>query len=147
MINLQNGTYDLKNNTFRKHTPADLLSKQTGTAYNPKATCEKWRQFLNKIFDNDSELISFVQKIMGVCLTGTSDFQYFVFCYGSGANGKSTLFNVMQKLLNPANNNNDGYYFKIEIGSLLIQNNQKTDLTAIARMYGKRLVIATEIHQ
>ena len=145
LINLQNGTYELKQNIFRKHTPADLLSKQTGTAYNPKATCNKWIQFLDKIFDSDHELISFVQKIMGVCLTGTSDFQYFVFCYGSGANGKSTLFNVMQKLLNPANNNSDGYYFKIEIGSLLIQNNQKTDLTAIARMYGKRLVIATEI--
>jgi putative DNA primase/helicase len=55
---------------------------------------------VNEIFGGDEALMAFLQRAVGYALTGWTLEQVFFFCYGAkGANGKSTLFDVLRALL------------------------------------------------
>ena len=54
--------------------------------------------FLMQIFNNDLQLIHFVQKAMGYSLSGNMSEQCLFILWGTGANGKSTFLNVLQYL-------------------------------------------------
>ncbi len=138
LFNLQNGTYDFKAKKFRQHSPSDMLTKSSRIEYNPSAECPNWIDFLNKIFDGENDLILFIQKNIGYSLTGMTDLQYLVFCYGSGANGKSTFFKVCNLLLGD-------YYGSIPISVLLSKQQENTTDYQVAKCKGTRMVVASEI--
>jgi P4 family phage/plasmid primase-like protien len=151
LINLKNGIYDLKNFKFIKANSDYLCQKQSGAIYDPDAKCDYWLQFLDKIFDGSKEIIRFIQQNFGLWLSGLTDSQHVLFCYGTGANGKSTLFKVAQMLLNGIDefgrlNENGGYYTTIDIDALLTKKNaNQTGKYDLAKLQGARLAIASEI--
>ena len=132
-----NGVYDLKNQAFDKHRPQFLISKSPSCDYDDKAQCPNWERFIEMIFMEDKQLIDYVQRAVGYSISGLKDFQGFFFCFGHGANGKSTFFNVLKLLL-------QDYYQTIPIDSLLAKNAQGTDYH-IATLKGSRLVVSSEI--
>lgn len=132
-----NGVYDLKNGQFHEHLPQFMISKAPSTDYVEGADCPKWKEFVERIFLGNKPLIDYVQKAVGLSFSGLSDFQGFFFCFGSGANGKSTFFNVLKLLLQE-------YYQNIPIESLLSRNAQGNDYN-IATLKGSRLVVSSEI--
>ena len=95
---LANGVLDLSNREFIPHSPKHWIMTCSPYKYDPQATCPNWVKFLNLIFQGNQELIVFIQKYVGLCLTGEIH-DSFLFCYGSGHNGKSTFFEVIQKIL------------------------------------------------
>jgi P4 family phage/plasmid primase-like protien len=151
LINLQNGIYDLKNDNFREHTYKDKFKKIAGATYKEVAFCDQWLLFLDKIFNKNDDLIYFIQKLCGNWLSGRTDLQNIFFAFGTGANGKSTFFNVMQMILNGIDDNgnlidNDGYFTKIKIDTLLIKKFiDNTSDYQVAKLQGVRLAIASEI--
>ena len=56
--------------------------------------------FFASLFDNDQELVDFVQRWLGYCLTGDTKAQKFAIFTGTGSNGKSLLVEVVSHLLN-----------------------------------------------
>jgi putative DNA primase/helicase len=84
----------------------------------------------------DLELQKFLQRYMGYCLTGFTTEQAFVFCYGTGANGKGTFINTIVKVF--------GDYAKTATMDTFIASHNDHHLTELANLHGARLVTAQE---
>lgn len=137
-INLKNGEFDLKNYEFNPHTFEQMHTKQTCVTYQKDAKCTKFLLFLDRIFDSDLQLMRFIRQFVGVTLVGEPLLQGFVYCYGGGANGKSTFFQILLKLLND-------YSKTVRIDLLIDKKGGTTADYEKCDLHGTRLVIASEI--
>src|SRR5260370_40650187 len=67
--------------------------------YDPNAKAPRWKRFVSEVMGESTELITYLQRVVGYCMTGdTSEQAFFVF-YGTGANGKSTFLEVIRAVL------------------------------------------------
>lgn len=98
LLNVKNGIIDLETLEIIEHDPKNGLSKIANVKYDPDAKCPIWEEFLKTIFVGDMNLIKFVQKALGYSMTGKTGERVFFILYGRGANGKSTLLNVIQAI-------------------------------------------------
>jgi len=137
VLNLSNGTLDLRTGQLGEHRREDLLTKLAPVAYDPEAQCPRWEAFLSGILAGDAELIRFLQKAMGYSLTGSTHEQCLFILYGTGANGKSTLIQTISALLGD-------YARQTPTDTLLVQRGDgpRNDL---ARLQGARFVSAVEV--
>jgi putative DNA primase/helicase len=99
LLNVANGTIDLRTGVLREHRPEDLITRLVPVAYDPDATCPTWQRFLNRIMGGKQALIDFLQRAVGYSLTGSTREQVLFLMYGTGANGKSTFLDALQALL------------------------------------------------
>jgi putative DNA primase/helicase len=145
LLNLPNGTLDLRDDVaelgcfrLRGHSRSDYVSKLAGAAYDPNAEVPRYLAFLDRIMP-DRERQNFLQRWFGYCLSGSTREQNLVIAYGTGANGKSTLFDVVAKVMGD-------YAVTIDIKSLL-HNEYKRGADPspdLARLAGTRLALANE---
>lgn len=136
LINLQNGTLNLKIGQLQEHKREDFMTKISPVTFDASATCERWLTFLNRIFESNASVIEYVQKITGQCLTGdASEEQLFIF-WGKGANGKSTLIETLAYIL--------GDYSKTIGIESLMKKERSSISNDIARLKGARFVSANE---
>lgn len=138
ILNLKNGTMDLQTMEFKEHKASDMLMKITGVNYQPRAECPKWKAFLNKIFEGNSDLINYMQTALGYSLTGDIGEQCWFILYGIGANGKTTFMNVVQAILGDyaINSPFETFLSKGKFGGGIPND--------LARMKGARFVSASE---
>jgi putative DNA primase/helicase len=99
LLNVLNGTMDLKTGTLREHRREDLITKLCPVIYDPSAKCDRWLSFLNEIFPAQPEYINFLQRSVGYCLTGDTEEQCFWMLIGVGKNGKSKFMEAIKFLL------------------------------------------------
>ncbi len=134
--NLLNGTLDLRTGQLHPHDRADLLTQLVPVAYDPDAPCPRWEAFLERIFDGNAGLISFVQRAVGYSLTGLATEQVLFLAIGTGSNGKTTFFEVFRRLLGE-------YATNAEFNTFLKRSSDgvRNDL---ARLVGTRVVSAAE---
>jgi putative DNA primase/helicase len=85
------------------------------------------------------ELRSYVQKLIGYCLTGAQRDQLLPIFYGTGANGKSTFINLLIEML--------GDYAQNAAPDLFMAKRNDTHPTERADLFGRRLVVATETEE
>jgi len=69
LLNVENGTLDLKTGDLLPHRREDLITKILPVAYDPAATCPAWDAFLNCVMAEDKNQIRFIQKAIGYSLT------------------------------------------------------------------------------
>jgi putative DNA primase/helicase len=81
------------------HRRDDMLTRIVPHAYDPGATCPRWRAFLDE-FLPDEAVREFVQTFSGIGLLGRT-VQKVVFHYGSGANGKSVFLETLMRVIGP----------------------------------------------
>jgi putative DNA primase/helicase len=98
LLNVANGTLDLRTGTLRQHQRSDLITKLIPIVYDPESTCPLWETFLDRIFAGNQELITFIWKAVGYSLTGLTIEQCFFLLYGIGSNGKSTFLDTLRYL-------------------------------------------------
>jgi len=134
-LNVQNGTVDLHAGTLHPHQRADLLTKSSPVSYDPAATCPRWEQFLREVFCEEEELIRYVQRFAGYCLTGDTREQNLVFMVGKGANGKSVLLETLRSLL--------GEYAQ-DTSFATFLDKRDTSTSDLAGLVGARMVTASE---
>ncbi|MGG5461201.1 DNA primase family protein [Clostridium sp. B9] len=97
IVNTRNGLLDIRDGSFKEHTPSYLSTVQLNVEYNPHADCPQFKKFLNEVLD--CRLIPLVQEIVGYLLTtNTAAQKSFVF-WGPARTGKSTLLWVVEYLL------------------------------------------------
>ncbi|MEM1149232.1 MAG: phage/plasmid primase, P4 family [Pseudomonadota bacterium] len=120
------------------HSREDLLTKITGGAYDEAAKCPKFENFLQRIVP-DEEVRAFLKRWFGYVLTGLIHEQVFVFFYGEGANGKSTLVDIIARVLGD-------YAVTIPFATLAGDDRRKGgDATPdLVRLPGARMVRASE---
>ncbi len=141
ILNLNNVSYDLLNHKYRRHSQDDNLTIVLPYDFDSKSKCPVWEKFLNRIFDNDKELIGYIQELIGYTLTGETKLQSWFFLYGSGRNGKSVFSEIINRLLG-------SYGTKIRTESIMAKDNNSGGDKAnpeIAKLKGKRFVLASEI--
>jgi putative DNA primase/helicase len=99
LLNVANGTIDLKTGELHPHRREDLLTKLAPVEFNPKAACPTWDRFLEEVFKGRRGLIDFVKRAVGYSLAGTVREHVLVICWGSGRNGKGTLVETIMGTL------------------------------------------------
>jgi len=136
LLNCTNGTLDLRTGELRPHDKADFLTQLCPVAYDPNAPYGTWRAFLSTVLNGDRDLVCYVQRLVGFCLTGSTREHLLPFLYGVGANGKSTFVGTILAMLGP------DYAIKAPTDLLLAKHDQHP--TERADLYGKRFVACVE---
>ena len=139
LLNVENGTINLRTGRLRSHRREDLISKRTSIIFDPSATCPLWDKFLARIMDGNRDLIDFLQRLAGLALTGDIREQYLFIFHGEGANGKSVFLDTLSGLL--------GEYACQAPPDLLIKHRHQQHPTEIADLFGRRLVVAGETEE
>jgi putative DNA primase/helicase len=135
-LNLANGTLDLRTGQLRPHSKDDFITKLAPVNYDSKATCERWERFVSEIMGGDSEMVGFLQRLLGYSLTGETKEQVWVFLWGKGENGKGTLLEAISHVLGDYAANTPPETFLESSGNAI-----RNDL---ARLRGARLITASE---
>jgi putative DNA primase/helicase len=136
LLNTPNGTVDLRSGELRPHRPSDRLTRLAGAGFDPSAVCPRFEAFLNEVFGGDAELIGFVQRLFGLCLTADVREQFLPIFHGNGANGKSVLVDTVMSVM--------GDYADVAPPGLLEDRGRDEHPTEIADLMGKRLVVSSE---
>lgn len=98
LVNVLNGTVDLRTGEIKKHDAKDYITKLIPIEYAPDSKSEKFSTFLHETF-MDKSLEKYIQTLFGYCLTGETKEQVVHFLVGNGANGKSTLLSIVRYIL------------------------------------------------
>jgi putative DNA primase/helicase len=139
LFNCDNGTIDLTSGFLKAHDREDYFTKITSVAFDVNATCPLWLKFLYQIMDNKPHMVSYLQRIIGYSMAGTTSEQVVFFLYGSGANGKSTFISAINKIFGDYALHTSFDTFSQQSGSSI-----RNDL---ARLDGARFVTASEIER
>jgi hypothetical protein len=89
LLNCRNGTLELRTGTLREHRREDYITKLCPIPYDATATCPRWEQFLQEIMAGRQDMVDFLQRLLGCCLTGDVSEQILTIFHGKGANGKT----------------------------------------------------------
>ena len=139
LLNVENGTIDLRTGELRAHDPHDLITKLTPVDYDADAECPTWISFISHIMGENEALISFLQLAIGYSLTGATDERALFIMHGGGQNGKSTLIETVMELL--------GQYATKAAFSTFFAKRQEGVRNDVARLHKARFVAASEIEQ
>ncbi|GHU95274.1 hypothetical protein FACS189479_08720 [Spirochaetia bacterium] len=139
LFNVRNGMIDLETGEFREHRQEDMITKIANVEYDPAADCPAWKQFVREIMNFNGDLITFLQTVAGLGITGDVSEQSMFILFGSGANGKSTFLNTIMYLL--------GDYGITTTTDTFMKRNNEQITNDIARLRGARFVTTTEIDQ
>lgn len=135
LLNVANGTVDLRTGELRPHNPTDLLTKITTAAYRPDATGPEWDRFLEKV-QPDKDMRSFLARLVGHGLEGRVVVHILPIFYGAGANGKGTFINAVLHAL--------GDYADAADPDLLTARTFDAHPTGVADLFGLRLAVLHE---
>lgn len=138
-LNCKNGVIDLKTGKLTPHKSEYYMSKLCPVEFNPNIKAPRWMEFLNTITGGSVELMKYLQKAIGSCLSGDISEQALFVLYGTGANGKSTFLNTISDLL--------GDYARNTPAETFMAKRMETIGNDIARLQGARLVTAIEINE
>jgi putative DNA primase/helicase len=107
LINLQNGTFEISKDgqRLREFNAKDFLTYQLPFEYDEMATCPVFQKYLNEVLP-EKELQHIVAEFFGYIFTKGLKMEKAMLLYGSGANGKSVLFDIMNALLGNENISN-----------------------------------------
>lgn len=137
LLNVPNGTLDLRTGELRPHSKADLITRLAGAPYNPEANIELLASFLDTITRGSRDLQRFLCKAAGYSLTGSLSEQCLFFLYGSGRNGKSTFIDAIMHAMGE-------YSMHTPTETLMVKRDNPGVPNDLARLKGARLVAATE---
>jgi putative DNA primase/helicase len=137
LLNTLNGAIDLQTGQLVPHAPEHLHTKLAPVQYvGPGARAEVFERFVSEIFRGDQELVAYVQRLFGYCLTGsTREHAMFVF-HGPGRNGKTTLAELFKRVL--------GSYASALNVSALLAGRQSSTTSELAALRGARYATTAE---
>lgn len=136
LFNAKNMAVNLETLVGRPHRREDFATKAGGTERVFGAKAPLWEKFLNSVFDGKKDIISYVQRWCGYCLTGSTREHIMLILWGGGSNGKSTFVETIRYVMG-------SYAVMTRAETLMAKQNQgiPNDIAALA---GARLVTASE---
>jgi putative DNA primase/helicase len=97
-LNTPSGVVNLRDGSIRKHDPNDYFTKLTGFAPDSNCPTPNWDAHLTLFFGGDAEMIAYMYRVWGYCLTGDVSEDAIFFCYGEGDNGKTTTMELLRAI-------------------------------------------------
>lgn len=137
-LNTPGGIINLKTGQLQPSDPTKLHTRSTTVAPDFTANQTAWTTFLNTTFQGDTEIINWIQRLMGYACVGSVREAILPVFYGQGANGKTVLLETIQMIL--------GDYATVAPQKFLVQG-MTQHATEIAAIAGARLVIASETNE
>jgi putative DNA primase/helicase len=138
LLNTPEGIVDLRTGMMRTSRPEDYCTQVTSVSPSIESP-QLFLKKLNEIFLGEDEVIAFVQRLLGYTITGLTTEQVIAFFYGSGANGKNLLLDLVAQIMGT-------YAIKLPI-NVLMQSKYQRHETEIAQLDGVRLAISSEPEQ
>lgn len=140
LLNTPAGTYDLRKgaDVVYPHKAEDYITKVTAVSPSDEGM-ELWEAMLDVVFCGDQDLKSYVQQLAGLAAIGGVFAENLIIAYGEGRNGKSTLFNVIARVL--------GSYSGSLSADVLTNSCRRNIKPELSELRGKRLVIASELEE
>jgi putative DNA primase/helicase len=96
VLGCENGIVDLRTGLLRPGRPEEMISRSTGIAFDPNASCSRWRRFLVEVFAGDEELADWYGLLIGTSLIGVP-LEVLAMHHGLGNNGKSVAVGALRK--------------------------------------------------
>ncbi len=90
---------NLRTKDVRDRTIKDLFSFECPVEYNEYEKYTNVEKLINPIFLNNSKLINYFRRNMGMCLTESMVNRELMIFHGNGANGKSCLMKCVQLIM------------------------------------------------
>jgi putative DNA primase/helicase len=139
LLNTPGGTMNLRTGKLGPHQREDLLTKMTAVTPDDDADDSTWIRFLGDITLGDKAIEDYLQRLFGYSLSGDIRDHVLVFLYGGGANGKSTLIDLVLHVL--------GDYGKLISTETLMESRGDRHPTDIAALLGVRLAVSSEVEE
>jgi len=102
-ISLKNGILDVKKLELQEHTTKIITRNKINIKYYEQKENKEVDTIMNNLAVNDKEVVTLLYEMIGYCLYRGMPFQKVFILVGNGANGKSTLLNMITKLLGEEN--------------------------------------------
>lgn len=133
LINLQNGTFEInpQGTKLRPFDRSDFITYQLPFEYNPRATAPVFQAYLDRVLP-DKERQRILAEYLGFVFikhrSNTLKEEKALILYGTGANGKSVFFEIVNALLGAENISsyslqsltNDNGYFRAKLANKLV---------------------------
>ena len=139
LLGCRNGAVDLRTGDLLEPDREHMISYTTGVDYNPNAKCPVFEQTVLDAFFGDAEMAKFFQRVIGYISLGHPKESIILIPYGSGNNGKSTIFKSIALAL--------GDYAKTANADTFLGDGRANGGGAredILRLRGSRFVYSTE---
>jgi len=148
LLNVMNGTVDLRTGELRPHRRGDLITKLVPFAYKPEAECPVFLRFLDRVMGGGPDAsqgdleraerrIDWLQKALGYSLTGWTTEKAVFLALGPGNNGKTTLLSTFLRLL-------ADYAVLLQIDTLMVRQESNNTQADLADLRGARFVMTSE---
>jgi len=136
LLNVANGTLNLRSGELNDHNPLNLLWGKSPTAWNPDAMAPRFHRFMEEIMPDPATRRT-VQEILGASLPGVTLAEILPVFIGTGRNGKSVLLNTVGAVLGQD-------FFGVVDKQLLTGSRFEAHPENVMSLRGKRLVFASE---
>lgn len=145
LVAFSNGVYDLDRCEFREGRREDMITKHMVCNYEEFNSNSTHIKTINRFFEQifpDPEVREYVWIFLSTCLSGCTTESFHIFT-GVGANGKSTLMDLMERAF--GHNEDSGLACQLPV-SLLTQKRAAADnhSSSLAKTIGKRFVVIQE---
>ncbi len=125
LIAVENGIVDLRDGSFKEHSPDRILVNKLPVKYDEKAKCPAWIRFLASA-QPDVDSRTRLMDHFAACLDRRPKKRRALLCIGERDTGKSTFLNVMETFLGQNN-----------VSNVPLQQLCGEDKFAAAQLYGK----------
>jgi putative DNA primase/helicase len=142
LLNVSNGTLDLRTGKLRPHDRADMLTKLAPVFYDPDARHPALDRYLLALCADIPDMADFLARCAGYALTGDASAESVFLIQGPGGNGKTTLLESLAAVLGD-------YAVKMEFSSLCASSRHAgrgagSASPDIVKLRGSRLAYASE---
>ena len=138
LLGVRNGIVDLRSGTLLKPGPEILVTKRAAVDFDPNAQCPAFDKFLNDIQPN-RDMQRLLQQMGGLVLLGKVREHKLFFFYGLGANGKTTLIEIVAWVMGD-------YSRRIQTETLMCHHRSPQSHDAdLAVLKGRRLAYCNEV--
>jgi putative DNA primase/helicase len=134
LLNVDNGTIDLRSGRLLPHDRQHLITKLAPVAHDPEASCPNWEAFIRWALLGRDDLVAYVQRVLGYWLTASVAEQAWFLLHGPGQNGKTTLLECVQEMM--------GDYAVRAMPEVVL--GKSSHPTEVAVLAGSRLALAIE---
>lgn len=138
LLNVANGTLDLRTFELRPHDPADHLTKVTAGRYDPDVDMTAWEDFLEQVLP-DPQVRDYLARVVGQALVGVVTEHLFAILTGRGGNGKGTFYTALIDTL--------GSYAQALDPSLLLSSEKGPGGPELMRLKGARVCVGSETNE
>lgn len=135
LLNTPGGIVDLTTGVLGSANPDALCTKSTAVAPASMHT-PRWSAFLDEATAGDVDLVGFLRRLSGYCLTGSTREQQLTFIHGKGGTGKSVFLKTIAGVL--------AEYTRNATMETFTASNTEKHSTDVAMLLGARLVTASE---